>query len=84
MREIITATHSGMTTDQFDAIVADWLANTKDSRFNCFYTELIYQPMLELLLISEPMGSRRSSSRVPAKTSYVSSPTRRIVSHRSR
>src|SRR4026209_268120 len=49
MREIITATHSGMTTDQFNAIVADWLANTKDRRFKRLYTELVYQPMLELL-----------------------------------
>jgi len=49
LREIITATHSGMTTDQFNAIVADWLANTRDRRFKRFYTELVYQPMLELL-----------------------------------
>ncbi len=47
--EIITATHSGMTTDQFNAIVADWLATTKDKRFKRVYTELVYQPMLELL-----------------------------------
>ena len=49
LREIITATHSGMTTDQFNTIVADWLATTKDKRFKRFYTELVYQPMLELL-----------------------------------
>src|ERR1039457_3334076 len=42
-------THSGMTTDQFNTIVADWLATTKDKRFKRFYTELVYQPMLELL-----------------------------------
>jgi phosphoglycolate phosphatase-like HAD superfamily hydrolase len=47
--EIITATHSGMTTDQFNTIVADWLATTKDKRFKRVYTELVYQPMLELL-----------------------------------
>ena len=49
LREIITATHSGMTTDQFDAIVANWLATAKDGRFKRFYTQLAYQPMLELL-----------------------------------
>ena len=49
LRDIITATHSGITTDQFSAIVADWLATTKDRRFKRFYTELVYQPMLELL-----------------------------------
>jgi hypothetical protein len=47
--EIITATHSGMTTDQFNTIVDDWLATTKDKRFKRVYTELVYQPMLELL-----------------------------------
>ena len=47
--EIIAATHSGMTTEQFNAIVADWLAITKDPRFERVYTELVYQPMLELL-----------------------------------
>jgi phosphoglycolate phosphatase-like HAD superfamily hydrolase len=47
--EIITATHSGMTTDQCYTIVADWLATTKDKRFQRLYTELVYQPMLELL-----------------------------------
>lgn len=47
--EIIAATHSGMTTDQFNTIVADWLATTKDQRFRRVYTELVYQPMLELL-----------------------------------
>jgi hypothetical protein len=47
--EIITATHSGMTTDQFNTIVADWLVTTKDRRFKRVYTELVYQPMLELL-----------------------------------
>ena len=47
--EIITATHSGMTTDQFNTIVAEWLATTKDQRFKRVYTELVYQPMLELL-----------------------------------
>lgn len=47
--EIITATHSGMTTVQFNTIVADWLAHTKDKRFKRVYTELVYQPMMELL-----------------------------------
>jgi hypothetical protein len=42
--EIIAATHSGMTTEQFNTIVADWLAITKDPRFKRVYTELVYQP----------------------------------------
>jgi phosphoglycolate phosphatase-like HAD superfamily hydrolase len=47
--DIVAATHAGMTTDQFNKIVADWLATTKDKRFKRVYTELVYQPMLELL-----------------------------------
>ena len=49
LRKIIAATHSGMTTDQFNAIVADWLATTTDERFMRRYTELVYRPMRELL-----------------------------------
>jgi phosphoglycolate phosphatase-like HAD superfamily hydrolase len=47
--EVIKSTNSGMTTDDFNAIVADWLAGAKDDRFDRLYTELVYQPMLELL-----------------------------------
>lgn len=46
---VIAATHAGMTVDEFQAIVKDWLATTKHPRFDRLYTELIYQPMLELL-----------------------------------
>ena len=47
--EIIKATQSGMSTEQFSNIVAEWLATAKDPRFGRFYTDLVYQPMLELL-----------------------------------
>jgi hypothetical protein len=47
--EIVMATHAGMTTDEFDAVVADWLATATHPRFDVPYTELVYQPMLELL-----------------------------------
>jgi hypothetical protein len=47
--EIIAATHSGMTSEEFAKIVSDWLATARDRRFNRPYTELVYQPMLELL-----------------------------------
>lgn len=47
--QIIAATHSGMTTDEFDAVVSDWLATATHPRFDVPYTELVYQPMLELL-----------------------------------
>ena len=47
--ELMAATHAGMTTDEFLKIVSDWLATARDPRFKRPYTELIYQPMLELL-----------------------------------
>jgi phosphoglycolate phosphatase-like HAD superfamily hydrolase len=47
--EIIKTTQSGMTTEQFSAIVAEWLGTARHPRFGCLYTELVYQPMLELL-----------------------------------
>jgi phosphoserine phosphatase len=47
--ELVTATHAGMTTDEFRRIVAEWLATARHPRFGRPYTELAYAPMLELL-----------------------------------
>jgi phosphoglycolate phosphatase-like HAD superfamily hydrolase len=47
--QIMTATHAGMTTDNFRQAVLDWAANARHPRFNRPYTDLVYQPMLELL-----------------------------------
>ena len=49
MLEIVMATHAGMTTEEFEKIVKDWLATAKHPKFKRPYTELVYQPMLELL-----------------------------------
>jgi len=47
--EIIMFTHAGMTSDEFSKIVTDWLGTARDPRFKRPHTELVYQPMLELL-----------------------------------
>jgi phosphoglycolate phosphatase-like HAD superfamily hydrolase len=47
--QIIAATHTGMTVDEFHKTVLDWLATARHPRFNRPYTELIYQPMHDLL-----------------------------------
>jgi phosphoserine phosphatase len=47
--ELVMATHAGMTPEAFQAIVNDWLAKAEHPRFKKKYTELVYQPMLELL-----------------------------------
>jgi hypothetical protein len=45
--ELVMATHAGMTTDEFDASVSDWVATAKHPRFDRLYTDLAYRPMLE-------------------------------------
>jgi phosphoglycolate phosphatase-like HAD superfamily hydrolase len=47
--ELVMATHAGMTTDEFAAIAKDWLATAKHPSLKRLYTELVYQPMVELL-----------------------------------
>jgi len=47
--EIVMATHAGMTTDAFETIVKDWVATAKHPATGRLYTEMVYQPMLELL-----------------------------------
>jgi phosphoglycolate phosphatase-like HAD superfamily hydrolase len=47
--EIVMATHAGMTTDEFEEIVVGWLAAATHPKYQRPYTELTYQPMLELL-----------------------------------
>ena len=47
--EMVAATHSGMTTDEFAAQVTGWLATARHPRVKRPYTDLVFQPMLELL-----------------------------------
>jgi phosphoglycolate phosphatase-like HAD superfamily hydrolase len=47
--EVLAATHSGMTTEEFNQIAKDWLAKARHPRFQRPYTDLVYQPMLDLL-----------------------------------
>jgi haloacid dehalogenase-like hydrolase len=47
--EIVMVTHAGMTTEQFEQIVKDWIATAKHPKTGRLLTEMVYQPMLELL-----------------------------------
>jgi phosphoglycolate phosphatase-like HAD superfamily hydrolase len=49
LAEVVAVTHSGMTTDEFSQIVKDWLAQATHPRFKRGFSELVFQPMLELL-----------------------------------
>ncbi len=54
--QIITVTHSGMTTEEFEKIVRDWIATAKHPATGRLYTEMVYQPMLELLAFLRANG----------------------------
>jgi len=49
LTEIVMTTHAGVTTEEFKKIVKDWLSSAKHPRFNRPFTDLVYQPMLDLL-----------------------------------
>jgi phosphoglycolate phosphatase-like HAD superfamily hydrolase len=46
---LLAATSTGMSTEDFNGTVGDWIAKARHPRFKRLYTELVYQPMLELL-----------------------------------
>ncbi len=48
--KLIMATHANMTSDQFSASVKEWIATARHPRFGRPYSELVFQPMLELLV----------------------------------
>ena len=54
--ELITVTHAGMSTEEFENIVKEWMATARHPRFKQPYTDLVYQPMLELLAYLRASG----------------------------
>jgi len=49
LMQLVAITHAGMTSDEFAKVASDWLTTARHPRFKRPYTELVYQPMLELL-----------------------------------
>lgn len=47
--EIVMATHAGMTTAAFEQTVSEWVSTARHPKTKRPYTEMVYQPMLELL-----------------------------------
>jgi phosphoglycolate phosphatase-like HAD superfamily hydrolase len=47
--QLVMASHAGMSTAEFEAIVVEWFQTARHPRFKKPYTELVYQPMVELL-----------------------------------
>jgi hypothetical protein len=54
--EMVMATHAGMTTEEFEKSVIDWLATAKHPKTGKPFTEMVYQPMLELLVYLRTNG----------------------------
>ncbi len=46
---LVAATHAGMTSDEYHQVVREWLATAKNPQTGLLYTQMVYQPMLELL-----------------------------------
>lgn len=49
LEEMMATTHTGMTTDEFEKIVRDWISTAKHPKSGKLFTEMVYQPMLEVL-----------------------------------
>ena len=58
LEAIVFATHTGMDVEAFTKIAADWAAGAKDHRWHRPYTQLVYQPMLEVLGLLRANGYR--------------------------
>jgi phosphoglycolate phosphatase-like HAD superfamily hydrolase len=54
--ELVMASHAGMSTAEFEAIVTDWMGTARHPRFKRPYTALTYQPMVELLAFLRAKG----------------------------
>jgi phosphoglycolate phosphatase-like HAD superfamily hydrolase len=58
MIDILVATHGGDTTTEFERTVSDWIERSRHPETGCLYTEMVFQPMLELLEYLRASGFR--------------------------
>jgi hypothetical protein len=56
LQQLVMATHAGMTTEEFEQVVSDWIAAARHPKTGRLYTEMVYQPMLELLAYMRTNG----------------------------
>jgi hypothetical protein len=47
--QLMMATHAGMTSDEFEKVVNDWILTARHPKSGKLFTEMVYQPMIELL-----------------------------------
>ncbi len=58
LMEVLAASHTGITSDEFAGIARDWFKTARHPRFQRPYNECIYQPMLEVLVFLRANGFR--------------------------
>jgi hypothetical protein len=56
--KIVAVTHAGMSTEEFNGLVSQWITTAKAPRFDHLYTDLVYQPMLEVMRYLREKGFR--------------------------
>jgi len=54
--ELVMATHAGMTTEEFDKVVQEWITTARHPTTGKLYTDMVYQPMLEMLAYLRASG----------------------------
>ena len=54
--ELVGATHAGMTVEEFDSIIKDWITTARHPKYRRPYTECVYKPMVELLAYLRASG----------------------------
>src|SRR5437899_9745980 len=77
-------THTGMTVEAFQTIVQDWIAKAKHQRFERPYTELVYQPMLEVMQYLRASGYKTYFVTGGGRISYPRTQRRSTASRPSR
>jgi phosphoserine phosphatase len=58
LMKIVVVTHTGVSTEEFDRAAKDWIARAKHPRWRRPYTDLAYQPMLEVMRLLRANGYR--------------------------
>lgn len=58
LMKIVVVTHTGVSTDEFDKVAKEWIAQAKHPRWQRPYTDLVYQPMLEVMRYLRANGYR--------------------------
>ena len=56
LMKLVMATHAGISTDAFAALVRDWIATARHPRFSRPHTSLVYRPMLDVLALLRANG----------------------------